>query len=529
MQAASAAREVLPFWVGWGTVLFHVPAAFLVSLAAASLGTLLASIPLRGLRGGGWVERARLAYVVRITGSLGLLGCPIILGVAAGTYDGPLSILSPARIGISAAAAALLAASIVRLRWERRFHGEPLGVLAWIRGGAAVWLLLFPHLIVGVVLAAILPGRMDLRAALIIAAGLAALTGCAWGGGLFTARLLGLARPASPRLAAIVESISQKVGVRPKVVYELCWSKANAFAFPLARRLAFTERAVRVLKDDELAAIAAHELGHLGESRLTAAARSAGIYVILPLAAARPVLGSFGVYAFAASVLLVLVVVRLIRRLARKMEERADAVARSHEGESGTYARALERLHEVNLIPAVMSGKRRIHPHLYDRLAAAGVQPAYPRPKPPSGALMLAAALAAVLLAGVVSIGLRMGICAGGLFARGSEPALLFFTALDGGGADRMADLAYLRWKRGDGEGAYRLYEAAAELDSMMLYMPANQSIRLSRSGKCREADALLALAVRLMRKRGVPPDDSVLDDARRARLECAGQTAEGR
>jgi hypothetical protein len=63
----------------------------------------------------------------------------------------------------------------------------------------------------------------------------------------------------------------------------------------------------------------------------------------------------------------------------------------------------------------------------------------------------------------------------------------------------------------------------------MMLYMPANQSIRLSRSGKCREADALLALAVRLMRKRGVPPDDSVLDDARRARLECAGQTAEGR
>jgi Zn-dependent protease with chaperone function len=529
MQAVDAARQVLPFWVEWGGVLFHVPAAFLVSLAAASLGALLASMPLRGLWGGGWTQKARLAFAVRITCSLGLLSYPVIFGVTADVCSGPLSNLPPVGIGTAVAAAALLAALIVRLRWERRFHGEPLTVLAWLRGGATVWLLLFPHIIVGAILVAILPGRMDLRAALIIAAGLAALTGCAWGGGLLLARWLGLARPASSRLAAIVEAVSQKVGVRPKALYELCWSKANAFAFPLARRLAFTERAVRAMKDDELAAIAAHELGHLGESRLTAAARSAGIYVILPLAAARPVIGSFGFYAFAACVVLVLLVVMSIRRMARKMEERADAVARAHEEESGTYARALERLYEVNLIPAVMPGKRRIHPHLYDRLAAAGARPAYPRPRPPSRDVVLAASLAGALLAAAVSVGLRTGIMAGSLFAQDSEPALLFFTALDGGSADRMADLACLRWKRGDGDGAYRLYEAAAELDSNMLYMPANQSIRLSMSGNCREADALLALAVRLMRKRGVPPDDPVLDDARRAWLECAGQAAAGR
>ena len=49
---------------------------------------------------------------------------------------------------------------------------------------------------------------------------------------------------------------------------------------------------------------------------------------------------------------------------------------------AGTYARALEKIYEANLLPVVLREKR-VHPDLYDRLVAAGATPAYARPKPP--------------------------------------------------------------------------------------------------------------------------------------------------
>jgi hypothetical protein len=70
-------------------------------------------------------------------------------------------------------------------------------------------------------------------------------------------------------------------------------------------------------------------------------------------------------------------------RIARRMEVRADAVARDNQSDGGTYARALERLYEANQTPAVMLGNRQAHPHLYDRMLVAGVTPTYERPKPP--------------------------------------------------------------------------------------------------------------------------------------------------
>ena len=67
-----------------------------------------------------------------------------------------------------------------------------------------------------------------------------------------------------------------------------------------------------------------------------------------------------------------------------RWSKRADALSSANEGESGTYARALEHLYQLNLVPAVVRQKHAVHPHLYDRLLAAGVVPAYPRPSPPS-------------------------------------------------------------------------------------------------------------------------------------------------
>jgi hypothetical protein len=87
-----------------------------------------------------------------------------------------------------------------------------------------------------------------------------------------------------------------------------------------------------------------------------------------------------------------LLVARFGGGLARRLETRADAHA--HHVESGApgaargvYARALSRLGEVNLIPAV-GWAAGTHPHLYDRLLAAGQEPDFPRPPPPSRARM---------------------------------------------------------------------------------------------------------------------------------------------
>jgi hypothetical protein len=45
---------------------------------------------------------------------------------------------------------------------------------------------------------------------------------------------------------------------------------------------------------------------------------------------------------------------------------------------------ALERIYEVNLVPAVLGHKLAPHPDLYDRQLAAGYTPSYPRPDRPS-------------------------------------------------------------------------------------------------------------------------------------------------
>ena len=46
------------------------------------------------------------------------------------------------------------------------------------------------------------------------------------------------------------------------------------------------------------------------------------------------------------------------------------------------YAKALLKLYEDQLAPAVGPKKRATHPDLYDRLLAAGMQPDFPRPSP---------------------------------------------------------------------------------------------------------------------------------------------------
>jgi hypothetical protein len=65
------------------------------------------------------------------------------------------------------------------------------------------------------------------------------------------------------------------------------------------------------------------------------------------------------------------------------MEKRADEFAVKEQLNDGIYARALEKLYKENLSPAVNVNNRQTHPHLYDRMIAAGITPDFQRPARP--------------------------------------------------------------------------------------------------------------------------------------------------
>jgi Zn-dependent protease with chaperone function len=175
---------------------------------------------------------------------------------------------------------------------------------------------------------------------------------------------------------------------RMQVPYRAIWILRNplgyAAAFPTTRDLIFSEGLLASHPEGEIAAICAHELAHLSEPRRLVFARVLGAMSLCPLIFIRPMAHAFDFTGIAILLVPMVLAAVFARRLGRKMEVRADAVANQNATEAGVYARALERLYRTNQMPAVMRGKRQIHPHLYDRLLAAGVTPDYPRPKPPA-------------------------------------------------------------------------------------------------------------------------------------------------
>ena len=213
------------------------------------------------------------------------------------------------------------------------------------------------------------------------------------GAGVAVASVLRLARPGSERLRRAVAVATAATGIDPRGVYEVDLTMANALALPLVGLLVFTTPAVTALDESQIAAIARHELGHVSESRRVVAARMLGVVLVVGgLVLARPLSAvlagddsTWRLIAAAAIVVVCFVLARLLLRpLLRRMEERADAIARAHDAHDGEYARALEAIYAANLMPAVTLAKKGVHPHLYDRLVAAGVTPAWPRPAPPS-------------------------------------------------------------------------------------------------------------------------------------------------
>jgi len=234
----------------------------------------------------------------------------------------------------------------------------------------------------------------------------------AYGGLVLSLATLALRR-AGRDLTARVKEAAKREGVDRVLALVLPTGDArfvNAAALPWARTIVVTSAAAEHLEADELDAVLAHEAAHLSEgpkvafARLTAA--SLLLFAIVPgLSIAFSVGFDRSGYTFAAILLAAILLLGGARRLARRMEERADARAMDHLG-GAPLARALRRIAELSQRPLIAGGKR-VHPALWDRLIALGDDPG-PRPTPlsRSGGWVLGITAFAAMLAGPIALSL---------------------------------------------------------------------------------------------------------------------------
>lgn len=370
--------------------------------AALTWGAALAAVrPLAARQHAHWTERARYAFQARQAVLTAALLPPVFVAVSAAA-----TLPFGGAIGLLAIVTAFVASTPARLYVERRALQRQLSLRAWVRGRVAWWLVMTPHLLVVVALTLVAPRPLGAATFAVFGLGVAATVIAAFGGTLRLARVLGLAVPAGPRLAQLVAESAARASVSAPPAYELEMPIANAFAWVHLGAIGVTRGALEALSDDELRAVLAHELGHLAEPRAVAVVRSLGMLALTPLVLILPLVFARHFWAIGLLLLAMIVTMRAVRLVARRMEERADRAAHAAEADPGTYAGALATLYEANAMPAVMPGKRPVHPHLYDRLVSAGVTPTWPRPAPPpvGGTRIIAfGCLAAPLILAVLS------------------------------------------------------------------------------------------------------------------------------
>ena len=282
------------------------------------------------------------------------------------------------------------------MRWLPAFAGAVAGrwflskemfpalqPLPWLRDMTVATALRLGILVIFIGIGFAMPDRFGVRVWLLL--GAAVLMQIAWlPVVLRVLRVTGLLRPADERLRKIVAGCTASGGPQVKGLWQAKGVIANALALPLTGTLVFLDPVTEILTDDEVAAICAHELGHLAESKRILICRYLGGMAVLPFLLTKPVVLLVGPAGFLPLVLVVIVWVRLARRLIRKMETRADEIARHSQAGDGVYARALEKIYQHNHLPAVLPGRHVTHPHLYDRMLAAGLAPGFPRPLPPA-------------------------------------------------------------------------------------------------------------------------------------------------
>lgn len=378
MNLRFSASQVLNPMFFLSTVL-HFSAAWLMAAVANWLGL----VRWRWAAAAHWTERARLLFPVRRMAGVNMVLIPFIL------IQLHLA-LFPGLPGwwIADAIAPFLGAVLGCYYLDHEMFPR-LNVRGWVLHVIVAWGIRFFFFLPVIAAGLLMPSDVDLRTLLITTAYLA-LHFASQGGLLIKClRLVKVLKPPSERLKAIVNDVAARAKVPARATWQFGGIMANAFAFPVTRELAFSDRLLEICNDEEISAICAHEIAHIEESNLVLAGRLIGSLYLFPLIFITPSLHRFAAAGIIFPFLGVISIRRFSGWLSRRMEKRADRLASTGPIDERVYAGALEKIYRENQVPAVNAGTYRSHPDLYDRMLGAGVEPDYPRPARPRGMTLI--------------------------------------------------------------------------------------------------------------------------------------------
>lgn len=341
------------------------------------VGNGLALQPWRKAREQHWTERARRYFPARGTAANNLWVIPIVvclgmtlLWAEAAPHWSLVALVSA--VCTTLATVPMDREVFPRIPWPSLWRQVGLG-----------WIMRFLMWSFFLIAIALMPKEFNLECLGIAAALIGLLVWYEQIGGMYLGKKLGLLAEPPERLRRIVNDTADRMNIPYRELWLLRTSFAQAYAIPGRRRLLFSERLLEIMSDAEIAAVCAHELAHLSEARKDYALRYLSYLTFLPWIFLTPALNTFGILGLFGLLGLTLTVPILFKKISHRLEVRADNIAHSNETDPGIYAQALARLYEDSLLPAVNPKNNATHPHLYDRLIAAGVTPDFPRPEPP--------------------------------------------------------------------------------------------------------------------------------------------------
>jgi Zn-dependent protease with chaperone function len=484
---------MLPAWVGWINLLY-VPLAFVVSLVLqGTLAAITAAVYARA-RDLHWTARARRVYpLLALARRLSTMLC-VLFGIGALLSVGPASHVGRGVL-IPAVVAAILAGSFwPSWRLARRLRAaSPPDAATWLRTYAFGVLLRSPYYL-ALGLACVFPSKLDTSVVIGLVGAAAFVVFISMGGFVRLGRCLGVLVAPPERLATVAASAAATAGVPLRAAWLARVGFANALALPLSRQIVVNAPALALFDDPELAAVCTHELGHLAEGSWASLSRMATVFAVISLSALPPLWGSFGARAALLLIVLVIMILCAWPFVSRKLEHRSDETAHRHQALPGTYARALEKLYEHELMPAEAPG-RGSHGHLYDRLKAAGVVPDYPRPAPPPRWLQGGAFALMYLLIGPTAAAIGVAVT---LMSHSQSPMLLQLSiglfGRSGAPFDALAEL-HLQ-DHGDVSGAIDLERRAIAVSPASNEYAMKLAYYLALGGQCDESRTVMTGAL---------------------------------